>query len=79
MLNHFGEYASELKDYSRTSKSSVQRTIFFNPVIIVKYMKTNLESNEGLRDWQNLFAVTSGGSRGGARGPAPPPSPLLYC
>ena len=31
-------------------------------------MKTILDSNEGPRDWQNLFAVTSGGSRGGARG-----------
>ena len=34
-------------------------------------MKTNLESNEGPRDWQNLFAVTSGGCRGGARGNRP--------
>ena len=35
-------------------------------------MKTILDSNEGPRDWQNLFAVTSGGSRRG-------PSPLLHC
>ena len=75
MVSHFGEYASELKDYSRTSKSSVQRTIFFNPVIIVKYMKANLDSNEGPRDCQNLFAVISGGSRGGGPGDSPP---LLY-
>ena len=36
-------------------------------------MKTILDSNEGPRDWQNLFAVISGGSRGGARGTRPPP------
>ena len=36
-------------------------------------MKTILDSNEGPRDWQNLFAVISGGSRGGARGTPPPP------
>ena len=38
-------------------------------------MKTILDSNEGPRDWQNLFAVTSGGSRRGARGTRPPPPP----
>ena len=40
-------------------------------------MKTILDSNEGPRDSQNLFAVISGGSRGGARGTRPPP--LLHC
>ena len=42
-------------------------------------MKTILDSNEGPRDWQNLFAVTSGGSRRGARGSRPPPPSLLHC
>ena len=42
-------------------------------------MKTILDSNEGPRDWQNLFAVTSGGSRRGARGTRSPPLLLCCC
>ena len=40
--------------------------------MIVEYMKTILDGNEGPKDWQNLFAVSSGWSRGGARGTRPP-------